>query len=140
MVSVELKERMKELTSSYGYSWREGLDVQEYRSWGIFLRAVKFHFLTNEGVGRMVLKASGELVFFEHYVTEGSEGTMIPLWLAYPGYSSVTSGWRQGEGENYRRCWSSWYEALSDEQKASYQERFEAPDDERGWVDFYKPA
>jgi hypothetical protein len=59
---------------------------------------------------------------------------LLPLWACFPQYTSVTMGWRMGEGEDYKYRWHAWYRSLSDEQRARYRAQFPPPTDpERAW-------
>jgi hypothetical protein len=68
-----------------------------------------------------------------------AKGVMLPLWLAYPEFNSVTIGWRMGSGEFYKYRWHYWYRSLSDEQRTEYKKKFPPPnDDDRAWAGFYE--
>gem|GEM_PF-6435954 len=70
-------------------------------------------------------------------------GLLLPLWIAFPRFSSVTSGWRQGTGEPYKYEWHQWWNTLSQSTKQDYRIRFPEPTDEEreewkgGWEGFY---
>jgi hypothetical protein len=73
---------------------------------------------------------------FEFYPTDG-KSFMLPLWLAYPDFTSETVGWRMGSGEAYFWRWRGWYDNLSDEEKTDFRKRYPEPEDSRGWAGFY---
>jgi len=68
---------------------------------------------------------------------------MLLLWIAFPRYSSVTSGWRQGFGEPYKYEWHKWWNTLNKTEKQRYKDRFPEPTDEERsemsgcWEGFY---
>jgi hypothetical protein len=66
-----------------------------------------------------------------------SGGYMLPLWLAYPKFNSMTIGWRMGSGEHYKYRWHRWYRGLSGEQRADYKLKYPPPDD-GAWGGFYE--
>ena len=61
---------------------------------------------------------------------------MLPLWLKFPNIPAYSIGWRMGAGEDYRYAWAEWYDALADEERRRYQERYPAPEE---WEGFYDP-
>lgn len=60
---------------------------------------------------------------------------MLPLWLAYPELERQSIGWRMGYGESYTIEWHNWYQSLSTEDSAHYQELFPEPPT---WKGFWK--
>ncbi|WP_218920857.1 hypothetical protein [Melittangium boletus] len=55
-------------------------------------------------------------------------GEVPPPWRAFPGYSPVTSGWRQGNGEYWmRHAWDPFWQRLSAEDRADYLQRWDVP-------------
>jgi len=61
------------------------------------------------------------------------------LWAAYPTFNSVTMGWRQSYGEQYKYRWHSFYRGLSEDAKAEYRREYPPPtDEERCWQGFYE--
>lgn len=73
---------------------------------------------------------------FELYPLTG-RGVMLPLWAAYPDFTSVTIGWRMGHGEVYKYRWHHWYRSLTDDEQAEYKKRFPPPD-YGAWPGFYE--
>jgi hypothetical protein len=52
-----------------------------------------------------------------------------PPWIRYPGTDPWWGGWRQGESEAWLlETWLPFWQALTAEQRASYLERWPAPD------------
>lgn len=73
---------------------------------------------------------------FEFYPVDG-KSFMLPLWVAYPAFNSVTIGWRMGTGEAYKCRWHDWYRRLSEEKKVEYRKQFPPPG-EGAWQGFYE--
>ena len=74
----------------------------------------------------------------EYYPTD-SNRFWLPLWVAYPTFSSVTIGWRMADGEEYKYKWHAWYRNLRDPARAEYKQHFPPPADESlGWKEFYE--
>ena len=77
----------------------------------------------------------GGVIRLEFYPCSCSKLDMLPPWLAYPGYSSTTIGWRQGTGELYKRTWSSWYTKLGANERQAYIDRY-GPGYVEDWAHF----
>ena len=98
---------------------------------------------TDAGVAESILWLSSCSI--HSFVLEPNEihGELLPLWLAFPDFNSVTSFWRQGSGEPYKYKWHDWWRTLSDNKKQKYRLKFPEPTDEErgefsgGWEGFY---
>ncbi|MGE0708617.1 MAG: hypothetical protein AB7N76_12645 [Planctomycetota bacterium] len=140
----EAVELAGEHARRWGLSW-EDVAVshvgRERSCWRLF---VTTHFLleleTGAGPASVCVDvATRAVVQFVFKPTPGSGQHMLPLWAAFPGYSSVTIGWRMGTGEAYRHAWHAWYGALDNAEQARYRDRFPPPDDEANcWEGFYE--
>lgn len=60
---------------------------------------------------------------------------MLPLWLEYPWMSQCSIGWRMGAGEDYRYKLFDWYDALPEEERRAWDEKFPQP---KFWLDLEK--
>lgn len=62
-------------------------------------------------------------------------GEVPPPWRAFPEYSPVSGGWRQGNGEYWMaRVWSPFWNGLPEAERALYLEHWAAPDEWRVWL------
>lgn len=62
-------------------------------------------------------------------------GEVPPPWRAFPEYSPVSGGWRQGNGEYWMgRVWSPFWNGLPETERALYLERWAAPAEWRTWM------
>ena len=52
---------------------------------------------------------------------------LLPPWIVFPLYDSVTMGWRMGNGEAYMKVFTSYIDALSEEQRKTYAENYPTP-------------
>ncbi len=52
---------------------------------------------------------------------------LLPLWLAHPELERSSAGWQAGAGKDDLIKWKKWYETLSGEEAARYQELFPEP-------------
>jgi hypothetical protein len=111
-----------------------------YEPWWLFFatHSIILFVVADEGASVVVLeRPKWTVVRFEFYPSN-QNNHMIPLWAAYPFYSSVTINWRMGSGESYKYSWHAWYRKLSPEKREEYQTQFPPPVDERrSWNDFY---
>jgi hypothetical protein len=74
-----------------------------------------------------------------HYEPPTTGGWLLPLWVAFPMYSSMTSFWRCCSGEDYKYKWHAWYRGLSEVERSNYKKHFPAPTDpERAWEGWYE--
>jgi hypothetical protein len=75
---------------------------------------------------------------FEFYPHD-AKGWMLPLWAAFPEYTSVSIGWRMSYGEEYKYRWHAWYRSLLPSDRSEYKKRFPPPEDKGlGWGGFYE--
>lgn len=56
-----------------------------------------------------------------------NKNLLLPPWLAHPEIERYSIGWRMGDGEDYIGKWHRWYQKLSPQKKADYQELFPEP-------------
>lgn len=62
-------------------------------------------------------------------------GEVLPPWRAFPDYSTVSGGWRQGNGEYWMmRAWHPFWSGLPEPERARYLERWAAPEEWREWL------
>lgn len=65
-----------------------------------------------------------------------NKNILLPPWLAYPEIERYSIGWRMGGGEDYIGKWHRWYQKLSPQKSADYQELFPEPPTWKGfWND-----
>lgn len=60
---------------------------------------------------------------------------MEPPWIAFPGISNGSIGWRMGAGETFLMTWDRWYRKISKEERKRYQDNHPEPE---SWQGFYK--
>ncbi len=129
----------EEYAANWSVPWGPMTRAVKRRSW-LRLFAVTeytFAFESDHGTGEVDVACPGTVTRFEFFPT-GASHFMVPLWAAYPGYTSVTIGWRMGDGEAYMYRWNEWYRGLSDERRSEYMKRFPTPEDaDLGWDGFY---
>ena len=126
--------------TEWGVPWRQILKTEKERAWWYF--AVEWYtFTIDTGRGEAVATIHSQTATvnrFEYYPSE-EKGLLLPLWAAFPTYTSVTCGWRQGYGEPYKDRWHSFYRSLSEGERAEYRQKFPPPHDkERCWEGFYE--
>jgi hypothetical protein len=111
-----------------------------WQFWSVPRVTNEFEFNVDTGDGEAFVGVdpiTEKVDWFEYHPKERK--FLLPLWVAYPTYTSVTAGWRQGYGEVYSYKWHSYYRSLSDDEKAKYKQTFPPPDDEeRCWQGFYE--
>ena len=96
---------------------------------------------TYAGIAELVINIRSQTC--SSFELKPDHAELLPLWAAFPDYSSVTSGWRQGFGEHYMCIWHRWWSTITDAEKRDYRVRFPEPTDaERiatagGWAAFY---
>src|SRR5262245_26992493 len=120
--------------------WHHVVKRETSRAWWCF--SVEWYsFTIDTGDGRVdasIHVESGTVNRFEYYPAD-PKAFLLPLWAAYPTYTSVTMGWRQSYGEQYKYAWHSFYRGLSEEAKAEYRRKYPPPiDEERCWQGFYE--
>lgn len=115
----------------------DGFWIFRYPTWA------RVALVTNAGVAESTLWARASNIHSFIVQPSESDGELLPLWLAFPAYDSVTSGWRQGSGELYKYKWHDWWRTLPDLKKEQYKLKFPEPTDEErgewtgGWEGFY---
>lgn len=57
-----------------------------------------------------------------------------PVWIAFPLIPWGSIGWRMGAGEDYWHAWLAWFNGLSAEERAAYQQTWPEPE---MWQGFY---
>lgn len=60
-------------------------------------------------------------------MADRKEKIMAPLWLKYPNIPQGSIGWRMGYGESYAAKFYGWYDALNQDQKVKYNQKFPEP-------------
>lgn len=75
----------------------------------------------------------------ETFLSETAElnqtGEVPPPWRAFPEYSPVSGGWRQGNGEYWMaRVWSPFWNGLPEAERTLYLERWAVPSEWRAWL------
>ena len=59
-----------------------------------------------------------------------TQGDVVPPWMAFPDYNTVTSRWRQGEGEFWwNNAWRPFWDLLPPPEKQRYLTDHPAPDE-----------
>ena len=60
----------------------------------------------------------------------------VPLpWLRYPDIHPCSIGWRMGEGETYLMAFSTWWDALSEDERTQVEMVHPATGAWAGWYD-----
>lgn len=107
----------------------------------IFRRGAIWHLRAESSAGLMRIcidDHTGVVEFEIEPEYRDAAGRMLPLWLVYPSYTSVTAGWRQGTGETYKLRWHSWWRTLDAEGKAAYRAAYPEPiRSDLCWSGFY---
>ena len=133
------------LDAAKAYAAKVGLSVAEVLATGhspsrwLFVKFRWYSLTAHTGNGIAVVNVAWpgcSVERFEFYPTDG-KSPMLPLWLAYPTFNSLTIGWRMGSGENYKHRWHQWYRGLTDEQRTGYKDRFPPPQED-SWSGFYE--
>ncbi|MCM8531865.1 MAG: hypothetical protein NE330_11940 [Lentisphaeraceae bacterium] len=94
-------------------------------------------FNNDSGKGVVDVAPDYQIKRFEFHPSSNDKD-MLPLWIAYPSYNSVTIGWRMGTGELYREKWTTWFLSLPNGTRQTFIEKYPLPEDkELGWEDFY---
>jgi hypothetical protein len=139
VTEAEALEAARRYADEHGVPWVEVALVQKTRAW--YFKVLAYHFdidTGGQGVAWATVNTQLGVVWFEFRPTD-PDRFWLPPWAAYPLYNSVTTGWRQGNGEQYWIDWHDWYAALPQDRKAAYRERFPEPDRD-GWPGFYELA
>jgi hypothetical protein len=120
--------------------WVRILGTERSRAWW-YVTVMCYTFTVDTGDGTVIASvctSTAKVVRFE-YTPNDQKAWLLPLWVAYPTYNSMTSGWRQGYGEPYKYRWHAFYRSLSDEEKCKYRQTYSPPNDkERCWQGFYE--
>ena len=107
--------------------------------WFFYVEWYTFKIDTGDGEAVATIYSRAARVNSFEYYPRDERAFLLPLWAAYPRFTSVTVGWRQGSGERYKYRWHAFYRKLSEHAKAEYRRRFQPPDDEeRCWHGFYE--
>jgi hypothetical protein len=125
--------------AEWGLACRSARLEQRCRAWWFFgFRSYVVEIDTGSGVARVAM--SGDFRVYEaDYRPEDGNAYLLPLWAAFPQYTSMTIGWRWCSGEEYKYKWHAWYRGLSVEERVKYRARFPAPtDEERAWEGWYE--
>lgn len=137
---------------SVDYAQGLGLDVAEtvsinveYEGFWIFRRAIWARIVleTDAGTAESTISINPHSVH-SFILEHRNDRELLPLWIAFPRFNSVTIGWRQGTGEPYKYRWHDWWRTLSETQKQQYKLKFPEPTDEDrgewygGWENFYE--
>ena len=128
------------IATEYAMQWRVVLPLPLYvmprRRW---FRSAEHHIAheSEKWIGTALVLASRSNPDFIDFRPLFASESMIPPWAAYPSYSSVTSGWRQGSGDGYLAHWIKWLRNCHPEERSLYLSRFPAPNDDRLWHDWY---
>src|ERR1700757_1550579 len=108
--------------AQWSVPWHQVVKAVKDRAWWYF--SVEWYsFTIDTGDGRVdasIHVESGTVNRFEYYPSD-PQAFLLPLWAAYPTYTSVFMGWRQSYGEQYKCRWHSFYRGLSKEAKAEYR-------------------
>ncbi len=126
--------------AAWNIPWRQVVKTDKEREWWFF--SIRWYtFTIDTGDGEAIASVYGPTATvnrFEYYPS-APDGFLLPLWVAFPGYTSVTCGWRQGYGESYKYRWHSFYRSLTEAKKAEYRLRFPPPvDKDLCWQGFYE--
>ena len=139
MTESKAIELAKAHADTWGVPWVQIKKIKKDRDWWYFSVAwYNFEIDTGDGEAFAIIDSQTATVNrFEYYPRE--KKFLLPLWAAYPTYNSVTSGWRQGYGEEYKYEWHSFYQSMSEDDRAEYKRKFPPPDDEElCWHGFYE--
>lgn len=142
MTTNEAIEIAKSYAEDWGVPWIEIKKCKPPGKWWYLWtdQDARFEFEVDTGDGEAFVHVdphTPEVSLFEYHPQERK--FLLPLWAAYPTYTSVTIGWRMGYGENYRYAWHTFYASLSETEKMQYKQKYPPPaDEDRCWQDFYK--
>lgn len=64
-----------------------------------------------------------------------AHGTLVPPWVKYPEIPRYSIGWRMGSGEWYAWMFGTWWEQLSEADRAVYRAKWPPPEDWAGYWD-----
>jgi hypothetical protein len=130
----------KAYAAAWAVPWLRVLTTAKIRTWWFF-GVERYFFTVDAGNGRVQASIDaqrGTVRQFEYYPND-PRAFLLPFRAAYPTYDPVRSGWRQGNGEQYKYTWHSFYKGLSNEAKTEYRRKYPPPADvERCWQGFYE--
>jgi hypothetical protein len=133
----------QDYAASCGIPWKDVRVVNKERSWWYFnVHSYELDVDTGDGTARILVSNHfwnvRGIYSFEYYPNDET-GDLLPLWLAFPGFTSVAIGWRMGRGEVYKYRWHDWYRRLSEARRTEYKRKYSPPeDDDRAWQGFYE--
>jgi hypothetical protein len=134
----EAESLVRAYAADWGVPVRRVRVLRKYRAWWYFgNRGYEMAIDADDGTATAWVFDGGVCRF--DYRPTGPKTFLLPLWAAFPTYNSVTMGWRQGEGEDYKYRWHAWYRSLTDAERAAYRDRCPAPIDAgRAWAGWYE--
>ena len=144
---INLREIAIEHARSLGLAAVEVSSFEiEYKGFWIFRRPqwTLLQLKTDSGIVHATFRGNPGTFHSFILAPANKEVDLFPLWIAFPTFSSVTMGWRQGLGKDYFYNWHTWWDGLSKPRRRDYMVRYPEPlDSEReasagGWKDFYK--
>jgi ribA/ribD-fused uncharacterized protein len=83
-------------------------------------------------LGKILMEVRAEIVGADAEL----RGMLPPPWIAFPGLTRYSIGWRMGAGEDFISRWGQMYLALGPEARQRFQERWPEPDDDE-WRDYW---
>jgi hypothetical protein len=141
-------ELAMQYAAEWAVPWQRLLKVEKKRRGGFWFFAhsvwYEIQIDTGDGEATVIVHPRSGVVQSMEYFPRDKAAFLLPLWAAYPRYTSVTVGWRMGgpgpgSPEGYKYRWHAFYRNLSADLKAQYQRKFPPPGDaERCWSDFYE--
>ncbi|PCJ51326.1 MAG: hypothetical protein COA79_26575 [Planctomycetota bacterium] len=138
-------EKAKSVAKQYGEKWSvkvETLEVFERTPLWYFpfkTSAYFFSFKNDFGEGEVIVSTSKYTVTMFSFIPFNLEVEMLPLWVAFPQFNFLTSGWRQSYGESYSIRWHEFFDDLPLSKKEEYAKQYKPPiDPDLGWGSFYE--
>jgi hypothetical protein len=129
-------------TAKWGIPWGTISRItRERSSWWPLSAVQRYNFTveTDSGIVEVPVWCPDQTVSRFEYYPRDPKAWMLPLWAAFPEYTSVSMGWRMAYGEGYKYRWHHWYRGLSPSARDEYKKRFPPPDNEElGWHGFYE--
>ena len=127
---------------SHGLPWGEGSRIYQEQKPGIFRKPLVWQVRSESVTGELHItvddrRATVSSCRFIPFPRD-ENGWLLPLWVVFPDYNSVTIGWRMGPGEPYKYRWHGWWRTLTNEQKAAYKAKYPEPTAaDLAWDDWY---